>query len=157
MATGGGQSKLEEVMSVVGVPVMTKRSFIQKERDIGEVWKKELLESMTKAGMEEKRLAEENGEYYQGIPAIAVIVDGGWNKRSHKHSYNANSGDGIIIGKRTRMLLYVGVRNKYCHACATNIPKDKHVCFKNWNRSSSEMEAHIILEGFFRGREGAWS
>ncbi len=107
MATGGGHSKLEEVMSVVGVPVMTKRSFIQMERDIGEVWKKELLESMTKAGMEEKRLAEENGEYYQGIPAITVIVDGGWSKRSHKHSYNANSGVGIIIGKRTRKLLYI--------------------------------------------------
>ncbi len=153
MATGGGHSKLEEVMSVVGVPVMTKRSFIQTERDIGEVWKKELLESMTKAGMKEKRLAEENGEYYQEIPAITVIVDGGWSKRSHKHSYNANSGVGIIIGKRTRKLLYVGVRNKYCHACATNIPKDKHVCFKNWNRSSSEMEADIILEGFLEAEK----
>ena len=46
MSTESGQ--LEETMSVVGVPVMSKKSFIQTERDIGEVWKKELLESMAK-------------------------------------------------------------------------------------------------------------
>ncbi len=47
-----------------------------------------------------------------------------WSKR---HSYNANSGVAIIIGKKT------GVRNKYCHACARNISPDKHACFRNWN------------------------
>ena len=36
-----------------------------------------------------------------GYPAITVIVDGGWSKRSHKHSYNAKSGVAIIIGKQT--------------------------------------------------------
>ena len=63
-------------MSVVGVPVMTKKSFIGTERDIGEAWKKELSESMAKAGMEERRLAEESGEFHHGVPAITVIV--GW-------------------------------------------------------------------------------
>ena len=45
--------------------------------------------AMLEAGKEEKRLAEERGDYHQGVPAITVIVDGGWSKRSHKHSYNA--------------------------------------------------------------------
>ena len=45
MSTGGGHSQLEENMSVLGVPVMTKRSFIDTERAISEVWKLELLES----------------------------------------------------------------------------------------------------------------
>ena len=148
MSTGGGHSQLQEEMSVIGVPVMSKASFISTECDIGEAWTTELCESMAEAGREEKRLAEERGEYYQGMPAITVIVDGGWSKRSHKHSYNANSGVGIIIGKATGKLLYVGVRNKYCSACARNIPQDKHKCFKNWDRSSSEMETDIILEGF---------
>ncbi len=49
--TGGGHSQLEEAMSIVGVPVMTKKSFIQTKRDIGEVWKKELLELMMMAGI----------------------------------------------------------------------------------------------------------
>ena len=35
MATGGGHSQLEETMSVLGVPVMSKMSFIQTERGIG--------------------------------------------------------------------------------------------------------------------------
>ena len=54
-------------------------------------------------------MAEERGEYHEGVPAITVIVDGGWSKRSHKLSYNANSGVGIIIGKETGKLLHLGV------------------------------------------------
>lgn len=148
MSTGGGHSHLEETMSVLGVPVMTQRSFIHTEHDIGQWWKEKLAESMAEAGREEKRLAQERGSYHEGIPAITVILDGGWSKRSHKHSYNANSGVAIIIGKETGKLLHIGVRNKFCTACARNIPQDKHKCFKNWNSSSSEMETDIILEGF---------
>ena len=103
---------------------------------------------MIAAGKEEKWLAEECGHYHEGIPAITVVVDGGWGKRSHKHSYNANSGDAIIVRKETGKLLHIGVRNKYCAACAKNIPRENHACFKNWSASSSEMETDIILEGF---------
>ncbi len=148
MVTGGGHSNLEESMSIVGVPVMTNASFVQTERAIGEAWKQELLESMAEAGREEKRLAEQRNEYHEGVPAITGIVDGGWSKQSHKHSYNANSGVGIIVGAATKNILFIGVRNKYCSACARNIPTDKHKCYRNWNRSSSEMETDIILDGF---------
>ena len=34
---------------------------------------------------------------FQGVPLISVIMDGGWLKRSHKHSYNAKSGVAVII------------------------------------------------------------
>lgn len=153
MATGQGHSQLEESMSVVGVPVMTKASFIATERDIGERWKSELQESMAEAGREEKRLAEERGSFHEGVPAITVIVDGGWSKRSHKHSYNAKSGVAIIIGKATGKLLHIGVRNKYCHACATGVPQKNHVCYKNWSSSSSEMETDIIVEGFLQAEK----
>ena len=116
-------------MSVAGIPVMTSTTFIRTEREIGEMWKQQLQETMAEAGKEEKRLAEENNEYHEGVPAITVIVDGGWSKRAHKHSYNAKSGVVIIIGAKTRKLLYIGVRNKYCSACARNIPRDKHKCY----------------------------
>lgn len=148
MVTGSGHSHLEEGMSILGVPVMSKAAFIHTERVIGEWWKDKLMESMLEAGREEKRLAERAGSYHEGVPAITVIVDGGWSKRSHKHSYNANSGVGIIVGKATGKLLHVGVRNKFCSACAQNIPKDQHRCFKNWDASSSEMETDAIVEGF---------
>lgn len=48
----------------------------------------------------------------------------------------------------------MGVRNKYCLVCTrasnSNITPTKHVCFKNWDdsKSSSSMEASIIVEGF---------
>ena len=100
---------------------------------------------MVEAGREEKRLAEERGDYNDGVPAITVIVDGGWSKRSHKHSYNAKSGVAIVIGKETRKLLHVGVRNRFCTACTQGIPKEKHTCFKNWDASSSQMETDIIV------------
>ena len=148
MSTGGGHAQLQETMSVLGVPVMTKKSFIRTEKDIGEWWRMKLNEAMIEAGKEEKRLAEERGDYHNGVPAITVIVDGGWSKRSHKHTYSAKSGVGIIIGKCTSKLLYIGVRNKYCTACTQGIPKDKHDCYKNWDESSSQMETDIILEGF---------
>lgn len=153
MATGGGHSHLEETLSVLGVPVMSKATFISTERDIGQWWSEKLRESMVEAGKEEKRLAEERGSYHEGVPAITVILDGGWSKRSHKHSYNANSGVAIIVGKETGKLLHIGVRNKFCTACARNIPQDKHHCFKNWDASSSEMETDVILEGFIESEK----
>ena len=148
MYTGGGHSRLQETYAPVGVPVMTKRSFIRTEKAVGDRWKEMLQETMVEAGKEEKRLAEERGDYHEGVPAITVVVDGGWCKRSHKHSYNAKSGVAVIFGKETGKLLHLGVRNKYCQACAQNVSKEKHRCYKNWTRSSSEMETDIILEGF---------
>ena len=138
MSTGQGHSQLEESMSVLGVPVMTKASLISTEREIGEQWKVELQQLMVEAGLEEKRLAEEKGDYHEGVPAITEIVDDGWSKRSHKHSYNAKSGVGIIIGKETGKLLHIGVRIKHCHACATGIPQKDHTCYKNQSALSSD-------------------
>ena len=147
MATGKGHSQLQESLSAMGIPVMTKASLISTERDIGESWKRMLLSSMAEAGHEEKWIAKDKGSFHEGVPAITVIVDGGWSKRSHKHSYNAKSGVAIIIGKETGKLLFIGVRNKYCHACVSR-KKSNHACFRNWNASSSEMETDIVLRGF---------
>ena len=50
----------------------------------------------------------------------------------------------------TGKLLPIGVRNKFCTACARDIHIDKHQCFKNWNASSSEMETDVIVDGFIQ-------
>ena len=86
---------------------MTKKSFIAAEQKIGEWWWTLLKDSMKLAGEEEKAIAIRKKKYHQGIPAITVIVDGGWSKRTHKHSYNAKSGVGIIIGKETGKILFM--------------------------------------------------
>ncbi len=92
MLTVGGHSRLEETLGVL----------ISTERAVGEQWRKALENSMVNAGQEEKKLAIARGEFHEGVPAITVIVDGGWSKRSHKHSYNAKSRVAIIIGKETK-------------------------------------------------------
>ena len=59
MTTGQGHSQLEESMSTMGVPVMTKATFITTDKDKGACWKAELQESVAEAGREERQLAEE--------------------------------------------------------------------------------------------------
>ena len=107
---------------------------------------------MLKAGAEERRIAIEKGVYHQGIPAITVVCDGGWSKRTHKHTYNASGGVAVIFGAETKKLLYIGVRNRYCNICrrAQNNETEprEHKCFVNWTESSQAMEADIILSGF---------
>ena len=131
---------------------MSKMSFIATESALDKVWWKSLNESMKQAADEEKRLAISKESYHDRVPAISVVVDAGWSKRSHKHSYNAKSGVGIAVGMETRKLLHVGVRNKYCSVCARAETEGKeaaeHECHKNWNGASSSMETSIIVEAF---------
>ena len=104
---------------------------------------------MKEAGKEECKLAIERNEYHEGVPATTVIVAGGWCKRSHRHTYNAKSGVGVVIGFHTHKILYIGVQNKECAACTRGI-RD-HICFKNWNESSSAMETDVIF--WFRSKQ----
>ena len=59
---------------------------------------------------------------------------------------------GIIIGRETGKLLYMGVCNKYCSTCAhadkENKAPQEHDCYKNWDGPSASMETDIILQGF---------
>ena len=50
MSTGSGHASLKESMAYLGVPVMTKRTFISTERNIGEWWRERLQQSMKEAG-----------------------------------------------------------------------------------------------------------
>ena len=106
------------------------------KKRIGQWWWDLLKESMKQAEGAEEAIAISKGHYRQGIPAITVIVDGGWSTQSYKHSYNAKSGVGIIIDKETGKILYMGVRNKYCSVCrnTTGDTIPLHDCFLNWDQ-----------------------
>lgn len=154
ISTGGGAAHLQEQMASIGVPSLSKKTFTVLERKIGRIIEEKMAEELVKAGAEERRLAIERGDYHEDVPAIPVVVDGGWSKRTHKHSYNANSGVGVIFGATTRKLLYVAVRNKYCSVCSiahrNGVEPKEHDCFKNWSGSSCAMETDTITEGFLR-------
>ena len=135
ISTGGGGAQLEEQMSAIDVPSMRIPTFCILERKLGTVLEKAVTSELISAGEEEKRLAIARVEYHQGIPAITVVADGGWSKRSHKHSYNANSGVGVIFVFFTKRILFIGIRNKYCCTCSIATRKGEkareHTCFKN--------------------------
>ena len=152
MSTAGGCNSLEELLCTIGVPSISKPTFIEIERLLGLSFDQYLGELLLQAGYKEKQIAIENYEYHQGIPAITVIVDGGWSKRSHEHSFNANSGVGVIFGATTKKLIYMGVKNKYCAVCSIAQRRETkpscHMYFKNCTGSSTSMEADIITSGF---------
>ena len=79
MATGGGCNNLEEFLCTIGIPSMSKPTFIEIERLLGSAFEVYLGKLMLKAGQEEKELAIQNNEYHQNVRAITVIVDGGWS------------------------------------------------------------------------------
>ncbi len=152
MSTGGGCSRLNETAATLGMPGLQQCTFSDLENQIGDWWGEVLKAEMLEAGMEERRLAEQRNEYHEGIPAITVIIDGGWSKMAHKHSYNAPGGVGIVVGEETKKILFIRVKVKTCYICtrAENEGKvpEPHECFKNWSQSSQAMEAAIFLEAF---------
>lgn len=53
--------------------------------------------------------------------------------------------------------MFVGIRNKYCMICQKGTSKNEiipeHMCFLNWTKPSTAMEADGILEGFTKSIE----
>ena len=150
IATGGGADNLTEQLTCVQVSTI---SFIHLESIMGATFEAMVGQNLLIAGQKERQLAIELGNYHNGVPAITVVVDAGWSKLSHKHSYNANSGVGVIFAAATKALLFIGVRNKYCLVCVISsrknvVPVLQHKCYRNWSSSSCSMEADIILEEF---------
>lgn len=118
-----------------------------------ELWETAKEKCMAEAAKEEYDLAVRDGNVNaDGVPMITVVADGCWSKRSYKKNYNASSGAAVIIGYKTKKVLYMAVKNKYCMICARsknkNIVAPDHTCYKNYNGSSSGMESVAIVEGF---------
>ena len=152
VATGGGGAHLEEQLMCLDIPSLSTHSFVHLEKSLGTALESLVTEELLSAGKEELEYAINNNIKYEDVPACTVIVDGGWSKRSHKHSYNANAGVAVIFGAHTKKLLFIGVRNKYCSTCSIaqyrTTPVPFHICYKNWTGSSCSTESDIIVEGF---------
>ena len=87
MAIGGGAVHLEEQLSCVSVPSLTNATFVNWEHTPGIYLKSLVIEQLLTNG-EEKQLAISNKRFDEEFLAITVVVDGGWSKHAHKHSYN---------------------------------------------------------------------
>lgn len=153
MSIGSGFSGLEQVSSSLNIPCMSDKLYAKCHTKICELWELAKEKCMEEAGKEEYDLAVLNGEVdANGVPMITVVADGCWSKRSYRKNYNALSGAAVIIGYRTKKVLYMAVKNKYCMVCARaenrkhTVPD--HICFKNYTGSSSAMESTALVEGF---------
>lgn len=112
----------------------------------------QLLDLLQEHGKHEIKLAVAEGRIDSaGIAFTEVIVDGCWSHRSYGHRYSSLSGAACIISSKTKNLLYLGVKNKFCLQCCMNAKTGKekwHDCFKNHRGSSTSMEADIVRQGF---------
>ena len=72
-----------QLMSMLGVLVVTKKSFMATEKALGRSWRESLEESMKEAAEKEKRNAIRRGSFREGVPAI---MGGGANAHTNIHT-----------------------------------------------------------------------
>ncbi|KAL0821591.1 hypothetical protein ABMA28_005043 [Loxostege sticticalis] len=152
LSIGGGCSALEQIMSAMDVPSMSDKHYQKIHTHLSEKWQETAEESMAEAAAKEREAALVEGRVDEnGTPIIDVVADGCWAKRSYRTNYSSLSGAAAIIGKRYGQVLFLAVRNKYCSICDHAKKKNvniAHKCFKNFEGSSTSMEADILVEGF---------
>ncbi|CAH1104966.1 unnamed protein product [Psylliodes chrysocephalus] len=150
--------KSERGRGILNMPALTPVQYNTVHNKMEKIVDKVFLKELRKAGEEEATIDQEKGDVDStGTPYITVIADGAWSKRSYKTNYNALSGLAVIIGKATKKVLFMGVKNKFCIIGlkfeTKNEDTPQHQCAKNWKGSSTSMESAIILDGFQRSVE----
>lgn len=139
---GSGFYHLDEFLSQLNVPCMSgyKYNKISKEQQTD--WWVLAKQLTMEALQEEVDLAIAAGDVdSKGNALIAVICDAGWGKRSYGKKFNSLSGCAVLIGVRTKKIVFFGVRNKYCHTCkiaeSKHTPVNNHICNINYTGPSS--------------------
>lgn len=155
---GSGHYHLNELFTNLSVPVMGNTLYdkIQKQQQCD--WFNVAKESALEALYEEMELAKAAGSVdSEGNALITVICDGGWGKRSYGKAFNSLSGCAVLIGLRTKKVIFYGTRNKYCHTCkiaqSRITPVKQHECNIDYTGPSSGMESDIIKESFISCEE----
>ncbi|KAJ8883596.1 hypothetical protein PR048_015440 [Dryococelus australis] len=169
LATGGGYFQLREFSAGVDMHCMSNKTFLKHMNKVSEVIDDAALESMLDAAKEEKSIAIRDGNVdSDGAPMCTVVADGAWCKLSYKTNYGSLSGvyllqnllyffmyrfcfQASIVGSKT------GKVNRYCSICAscqnTKQTPPSHVCFLDWKKSATSMEADIITDGFLQNEK----
>lgn len=90
---GAGFSNLEEFLSAMDIPCMSKNTYAKQHQIVSDAWEKCASNEMKQAIDTEKELAMQRGDVdAKGVPLLTVIVDGTWAKRSYKSNYASLSG-----------------------------------------------------------------
>jgi hypothetical protein len=155
--SGSNFEQMKNIFVTLRLPFPTFLTFQAFEASVYASFKIAKEKILAINGKLERELALTNNEFVivdgEKVPYITVTVDGSWSKRSYGHSYNANSGMAVIIGQRTKRVLWIDTRVKTCQQCSRNSTSETpkvHDCQRNWFGSSQSMETDIIVDGFLR-------
>ncbi|OXA47165.1 Alkaline nuclease [Folsomia candida] len=157
--SGSNYQQMQVLFTALQVKIPSFSQFQITESDMLQKFKKAQDLILKKNGEHVKNMAIERGSYVyineKKIPAVNVVVDGSWSKRSYGHGYDSNTGMAVIIEEESKLVLWIGTRNKYCRLCAMDRisqSHSSHICTK-YRKSSQSMEADIIVEGFNKSIE----
>lgn len=154
IAIGIGFFQMEEFFLGINMSCMSGPTYNKYRENIIHQFQIAAEQSMRDAAENEKNAAIALGHVVDGHACVPVIADGAYEKRSYGHSYDSLSGCAAVVGERSKKVMYVDVRNKYCSYCEyyarINQPIKEHSCYKNFDRdaASGSMEADIIAEAF---------
>lgn len=153
---GHGHSGLETLCGLMDtLPPITQSHFDTINSQLCQVSKSVADVSMREAVKKELDLSE-------GEEGLTVSGDGSWRKRG----FSSLQGVSTIIGNRTKKVLDISVKNKYCQTCNSKKNSDKESeeyrewleahkphCTANHEGSSGKMEVDGILEMFKRSED----
>ena len=152
---GIGLFQFEELFGAFGVKGMSFETWQKYHSETTTYIIKAAKISMSKAAEEEKRLAIARNDVVNGIPHIMVEGDGSYKKRSYQNSrYDSPAACVVVIGKHTRKVLQIVVKQKTCSVCDYALSQGalsrNHECFRNHGRdeSSTSMESSAMAEIF---------
>ncbi|KAL4104017.1 hypothetical protein QTP88_019330 [Uroleucon formosanum] len=133
---GIGYTQLAEFSAGLEIPYMSAKMYHSFQSGLQDEIKGTAWSEMKAAGDEERKYAIESGSVdNNGIPLITAS----------------------IIGYKTKKILFVGIRNRYCLICERasnkNIEKPIHTCFLNWRHGATSIEADGVAEGFTKSFE----
>ena len=160
ITASSGYSNMQELLAPAGIPCMSGTTYRRHQQDIildiiGTSERK-----MKEAGSEERERAVEKGHFIfiakmDGeiviVPYITVIADGSWLQRTYPGgAFDSLGGCVVVIGNASKKPLDVIVKCKSCAACERGGEKNKHICYRNFEktRSSGSMESEATVEAF---------
>ena len=109
--TGIGQSHIEGIFSIIGLPSIGRRRFKGQESKVGIAIEEVAKDSCHKWELEEQKIELE----LTGTKSLKDCYD--MPRRTRSGMYNSCSGLGCIIGYNTGKCIDFATRNKDCRIC----------------------------------------
>jgi len=111
-ASASGFEDVKTLLTVFDLPTPSYSTFRKNQDETFLEMMDGLDKNMKKWAKEEYDQAIYRGDFIeingQKYGKITVILDGGWAKRSYKHSFSSSCGIAVIIGACTKKVIYAG-------------------------------------------------